>query len=340
MQSTTTYQFQGSLGAYSCLKFHSVAHFHDWVASEITNLKAHHRGVLRHIHTKCQSRINKGSTWYGTPIVQSLADLEEHDQFIGKHLIAEVTSEIKGHLGQYLNLLRQELTQTTKRTYNDKGIGLFDFDRAATGLHYTNHIDCSTPLTTFASQLRLALGHQKLTTSVKKVFVAPQIVKGYQPALRIYLKAGGNQTVAGDELLYVGLACQQLVQFLQALGVPVEVNVLIGTYSMERHCFAIVPVKRFDNHLNTNELLLLSSCPRYFRYRGFKALVALTNHFNIDIEYALGRCINGQAAQIAEQLHDQRDSKAYAFENSYSLHEAIEEVKRVAHQNYSSTSTI
>ena len=90
-------------------------------------------------------------------------------------------------------------------------------------------------------------------------------------------------------------------------------------------CIAAVRVKRFQDRIDKNLLLLLSSDPRYFRYRGFKALIALSNYFGLDIPKGLGRLEKNMGNQFVRAL----DAKAFVFEQSYSLDHAAREVKRI-----------
>ena len=86
------------------------------------------------------------------------------------------------------------------------------------------------------------------------------------PAMQLYIMAGANANVQGDQLLYVGLACAELVEFLELRGISVEVNVMIGTSFSNQVAMACVRVKRFQDKLDKNQLLLISSDPRYFRF--------------------------------------------------------------------------
>ena len=137
--------------------------------------------------------------------------------------------------------------------------------------------------------------------------------------------AGGNANVKGNEMLYVGLACSELIEFLELRGVAVEVNILLGTSFAEQVSMAVIRVKRFQDQADKNQLLLMSSDPRYFRYRGFKSLVALSNHFQLNIPSSLGRITEDMGNQFVCAY----DHTGFVFEQSYSLEGAAKEVKRI-----------
>jgi len=106
-------------------------------------------------------------------------------------------------------------------------------------------------------------------------------------------------------------------------------NVLLGTAHSDQISMGIIKVKRFEDRLDKNQLLLLSSDPRYFRYRGFKALIALTNYFGLTIPTSLGRISEdmGKGFVTAQQ------GKGFVFEQSYSLESAAKEVRTII-ENY------
>ena len=125
--------------------------------------------------------------------------------------------------------------------------------------------------------------------------------------------------------LYVGLACTELVQFLELRGVAVEVNVLFETSIEQDTVVAIVRAKSFEMPVDANQLLLLSSDPRYFRYQGFQALIALSNHFDISIPDGLGRTLKDIGKDFVTALQADGD----VFEQSYALDDAAQEVVRI-----------
>ena len=137
--------------------------------------------------------------------------------------------------------------------------------------------------------------------------------------------AGANAHVKGNDLLYVGLACAELVEFMELRGVSVEVNVMLGTSFNNQVTMGCVRVKRFQDKLDKNQLLLMSSDPRYFRFRGFKSLVAMSNYFGLTIPSGLGTISASMGTAFAKAINP----KGFVFEQSYSMDSAVKEVSQI-----------
>ncbi len=315
------------------LKFPSVNHFSAFVKKQFTLLNDSNRRVWQYTLRHAKSRIENGSDWYGTPPPKDIQELEEHRSFLGMHLLKEVKGKFDQHFKSYLKHLEENVMPQKRLAYNDRGLGIFSFDRAAMGLFKAPRIDLSTPISQIASQLKVELNLGDVQTRSKKVFTHFENRDNSLPSLRLYIGAGANAHVEGDSLLYIGMACRELAHFMENRGVPVEINVLMGTYFSDQIVSSVIKIKGFDQSLNTNSLLLLCSDPRYFRYQGFKALIALVNHFHLNIPNGLG--------QITPQMHTefktQIDEDGFVFEQSYSLEAAAKEVSRIIEEYESIT---
>ena len=310
---------------FNYLLFDGPGQFNAFVDRASQALNGHNFEVLKGVNATTQSHLNSRSEWYGLPVPTSIDELDRHDSFLGIELLKQIKPKIARHLSEYLRYLEADIMPKPKIGYNDRGLGLFSFDRAAMGLYPTGKIALDTPIEKTAAQLTIELGRDKLQTRIKKVYAFFEDKERTYPSIRLYLMAGANAQVEGNALLYVGLACAELVEFLEARGVAVEVNVLIGSAFRKQVCLACVRVKRFQDKTDKNLLLLLSSDPRYFRYRGFKALIALSNHFGFNIPKGLGRL----EESMGERFVAAHDPTGFVFEQSYSLEHAAKEVKRI-----------
>jgi len=126
-------------------------------------------------------------------------------------------------------------------------------------------------------------------------------------------------------MLYVGLACGELVEFLEQRGIPVEVNIMLGSSNNKVVNMGIITVKRFQDRLDKNQLLLMCGDPRYFRFRGFKGIIALYNLFDLNVPQGLGRLTEEMGKDFVNSL----DNNAFVFEQSYSLDSAVKETIRI-----------
>ena len=319
---------------YNYVHFGSVRAFDEFVDEETLKLTDENRATWSGVNKDTLRKINSGSEWYGNPTPKNLNELNEHEVFLGMHLLKPIQAKIKQHLDKYLNYLDSEIMPKPKVAYNDRGLGMFSFDRAAMSLYKTDKINLSTPINRAISQLNVELGNRKINTAVKNVYAYFEHKNTSYPAITLYVMAGANADRKGDQLLYVGLACAELIDFLEQRGVAVELNVLLGTAHSDQISMGIIKVKRFEDRLDKNQLLLLSSDPRYFRYRGFKALIALTNYFGLTIPSSLGRISEdmGKGFVTAQQ------EKGFVFEQSYSLESAAKEVTTII-ENYKKKAT-
>jgi len=310
---------------YNYLEMDNVSAFNRFINKEGLQLNYSNAHTWENYKISADLKIQKGTDWYGKPAPTKLEDLERHSRFLGMHLLKEIQPKLEKKMQPYLQYLSNNVMPLPKVAYNDKHLGMFSFDRAALALYQHPPTKGATPLEQTTSQLKIELDKLDIASRVKRVFAYFKNKETSLPSIRIYLMAGANANVQGNEMLYVGLACAELVTFLEIRGVAVEVNVLIGTSFDEIVNVAIVRVKRFQDALDKNQLLLMSSDSRYFRYRGFKALICLSNHFGLTIPSGLGRLEHKMGQNFVNAL----GTNGFVFEQSYSLENAAKEVTRI-----------
>jgi hypothetical protein len=322
-------QYSSAAGApdYHYITFDSVLAFHHFVDHQSTQLQQANYNRYLQMQQNTEFKIQRQSQWYGTPIPEGIEVLNSHTHFLGMYLAKKVQQQIKKQLHRYLQLTTPRMLPKPKLAHNSKGLGIFSFDRAVMGMYRVQPTAKDTPIQRITSQMKIALDTGNKATTIKDVFTHFKDRKASYPSLSLYIMAGANADVAGDGLLYVGLACAALVDYMELRGVAVEVNVLIGTAFEHRQHMAVVRVKRFQDRLDKNQLLLISSDPRYFRYKGFKALIALANYFGRIIPEGLGRI----DPHIGKDFVARTDtSNSYAvFEQSYSIEDAVAEITRI-----------
>ncbi|WP_010180393.1 hypothetical protein [Aquimarina agarilytica] len=316
---------------YHYLQFNSIVDFHAFCNVEIQQLNASNKEVWNRIEGAASEFIQQGKNWFGTPIPKSVDELENHQQFLGMYLLEKVRPKLKGKLEPYLYKLADQKLLKPKLDYNNKGLGIFSFDRAAMALSKQYAINTSAPIDTRISQMNVELQKISFHTSVKEVYTSFSQKQNQLPAIELYLLAGANAQLGGDQLLYVGLACGELVDFLEQRQIPVQVNVLLGTSFNTHKLMNVVCVKRFQDPLDKNQLLLLASDPRFFRYKGFKSLISISNYFGLNIPNSLGSIESKMGNEFVKQINP----KAFVFEQSYSIEAAVREVTTIL-ENYSS----
>jgi len=312
-------------GKYNYLLFDSVFAFNAFVDHEIQQLSSSNASRWNNVVQSTSQNLNSGTDWYGTPTPKDVKELEEHRTFLGMKLAQKIQPQIKDKLATYLDYLQDSVLPKPKMAYNDRGLGVFSFERAAMAMYKDFPVDTQTPVNTAVSQMNIELRNHQISTSVKSVYAYFQDKQMSYPSMQLYIMAGANANVKGDQLLYVGLACAELVDFLELRSISVEVNVLLGTSFSNQVAMACVRVKRFQDRLDKNQLLLISSDPRYFRYRGFKSLVALSNYFGLTIPSGLGSITAQMGTAFAKAINP----KGFVFEQSYAMETAVREVTQI-----------
>tara|TARA_R110002049_G_scaffold113040_2_gene263046 strand:+ start:17268 stop:18281 length:1014 start_codon:yes stop_codon:yes gene_type:complete len=312
-------------GKYNYLLFDSVLAFNAFVDDEIKQLSSTNASRWNWVKESTNDQLNNGTDWYGMPTPKDVEELEAHRTFLGMKLVEKIQPQIKDKLANYLEYLEESVLPKPKMAYNDRGLGVFSFERAAMGMYRNFPVNTQNPVNTAVSQMTIELRKHQIQTSVKSVFAYFQDKESAYPSLQLYLMAGANAHVEGNDLLYVGLACAELVEFMELRGISVEVNVMLGSSFNNQVAMACIRVKRFQDKLDKNQLLLISSDPRYFRYRGFKGLVALSNYFGLTIPSGLGTISASMGNTFAKAINQ----KGFVFEQSYSMDSAVKEVSQI-----------
>jgi len=321
---------------YNVAYFENAVCYRQFVDEEMGRLLAYNQESWKDVQQKAINRIRERASWFGTPPPESLKALEEHKAFLGMALMEKIRPRVRQYLDKFLSMANDKAIPKPKIAYNDRGLGVFSFDRAAMALFEHYKVDRASGIGTTVSQLNIELQQPSHATSVKKVFAFFENKNTSYPSIQLYFLAGANSDVQGDSMLYVGIAGAELIAFLEARGVAVEVNVIIGTQVGQTVNASVVCLKRYEHSADLNQLLLHCSDPRFFRFRGFKGLVAISNYFNTEIPPSLGRIEPAMGRQIAALT----SADAFVFEQSYSLESASQEVLRIINefsQNVQST---
>ena len=314
---------------YHYLFFDNVTAFNVFVDTQVKQLSKTNHSRWQNIQKSTVYQIKKATDWYGLPKVEDISELEMHHSFLGMPLLEKIQPQIKEKLNAYLQYLDHQVLPKPKMDYNDRGLGVFSFDRAAMAMYKQYPINTHTPIDTSMSQMHIELKKYHLQTTVKSVYAYFKNKNTSYPSLQLYIMAGANAKIQGDALLYVGLACSELTAFMEARGISVEVNILLGTSFKDNIVMGCVRVKRYQDTLDKNQLLLLSSDPRYFRYRGFKALITLSNYFNLTIPEGLGSLSKEMGTAFVSLINP----KGFVFEQSYAMDTAVKEVSSII-KNY------
>ena len=155
---------------YNYLLFDNVGAFNAFIDHENQQLSSPNATTWEHLLLASELNLGEDSTWYGTPPPTHIGELENHTSFLGMNLLKEIQPKIKNHLGKYLEMLNDNIMPKPKATYNDRGLGMFSFDRAAMGLYQQKRVNTNSPINTVISQLKIAVGQNDISTKVKSVY--------------------------------------------------------------------------------------------------------------------------------------------------------------------------
>lgn len=265
---------------------------------------------------RTEAKLMKGSEWYGLPAPTSVKQLENHTTYGQMELLKTTRKLIESRLKHFLKRKGTEEMPRRKIAYNSMGLGVFSFDRAAIGLYKT----------------RNSQGEERITTSVQDVYAYFLNKKVEQQNVRIYIVAGANGHVEGNQMMNVGLGATLLAEFLSERDFGVEISVIYGGDPLKEPStsyMCITKIKKFENSLDKNITMVLTSDPKYFRYRGFKTFHAIYNKFGTSFSASTSRLVNdGMAKKFVDSLQA-KNSFAYVFNRSYTVDEVGREIERI-----------
>ena len=264
-----------------------------------------------------------------SPLVTDIKQLERHDTFLQMELVKEVYPKLQEQLYAWLRQGKFTTHLPVKKlAYNDRKLGVFSFARAAMGLQKNFTIYTTPPVKRLQSQIRLALGQAPWRTTVKATHAFFSSKPQNRPMFRFYLLAGGHAARSGQSLYYTGIGLAVLIDFLQAYQIATEVYV-IHAAKVRTHIFAaITKVKAAEHPLDLNQLLLLGSDPRFFRYQGFLTLISVAQHYKLQIPESLGKFPSDLGHQILKEL----PQEGILFEQHYSLQATLQAMVQLLQQ--------
>ena len=318
-----THSFENRRFQY--IQFGSPGDYHDFVESQSQRLFMGNAQSLENVIQNAKGRIATSSDWYGNPPPKAIKDLEEHRYFGKMELLKVIAPKIQKELNRYTELVEDDLLKRPTLSANSKGLGVFSFDRAMMGLYKIPLAKDASALEKYTHQLKIELGKDKATT-VKNTHLYFENKSASKPTLTLTLTvlAGANANTKGDELYYVGIAVALLTEYLESCHIGVAIDVLLGTSFGVHTIVSAIRVKRYEAPLDVNQLLVLSSDPRYFRFNGFKGLIALADYCGVNIPNGLGK-IDDTITNAYTEYHP----NTLLFNQSYSVDRAVKEVSRI-----------
>lgn len=244
--------------------------------------------------------IAEDDNWFGTGT--SYRELKEG---ITTYKDPELIQKLMSQVQEGISTNNTDRIQSRKVRYNASGMGVFSFDRAAMGLYriqefystkYQRVVDSKEVRQLGDDNFILIKdgsevvqrqetrpdGNPKVRTSSKYIFAYFPKVKSEKRAVEIFISCGGHAKLTASEFLYSGISAIIIAQMLEKARIKTKINVVVGTSPDQHHREAyacVVPIKNYDETLDINQIALLSSDPRFYRYDGFKGVISIYDHF-------------------------------------------------------------
>ena len=255
------------------------------------------------------------SDFLGKPPAKSADDIRNHKKFLYKD---EFTKRMLGFKKNQKELDTSQNIKDKKLSFNDLGLGVFCFPRAAVALRKHKRPDNTI----------------KIVSDVRDVYAYFPYV-GEKKAFRIYNISGARASITAEQLFYMGFVALLVTQKLIESGFDVEVHSIgysgADNYSNPTYCCAAdMLIKGFDDELNIDKFMLANCDPRYMRYNGFKLFSSVTDYFKKSIPRSMGYPDPAIKA-IRKYLDYKKDDLAHSIviQPSYNESDAISEYKRI-----------
>jgi hypothetical protein len=306
---------------------------------------------IRRVEEEADYEINNDPDWFGHHFhPRTREGLEKHHEFKNVEALQRVEKEIRGMMAEVEQIVSTPLVPQKKITYNEMGFGIFSFDRAAMGLfklywspvHGRNFPQqdverISEPGQREAYVLRSDNSpiEVKYRSSIKKVYAYHEPVERQVKGYSFYIESGANALIKADDMIYHGMSLCILAEYLMQMGYSVEINVLIGGVIDDENyaAFSVITLKKYQDFLDKNLVLLTICDPAWFRYHGFKAIAYAFNHHDKDLPAGFGKQASGNAIRsFAQGIINDPSIKPIVFAPAYKLQNAAKQILSIIKQ--------
>jgi hypothetical protein len=333
--------------------FKNLLEYRQWVDRTFNHLSPENEGhLLNYEKEAVENTIKRSPGWYGKD-----TSYAEMSSGITEYKRPELIEKIYDRVNDKISTSAKDKIKARKVQYNPFGLGVFIFDRAAMGMFRLKEFySPSLKKVVDREEVRMKKGGHtlikdgspvlerweekpdgkpKIRTTSKNVYAYfPRINKNKQ-AVDLFISCGGHATITAEQFLYSGISAIIVAQLLEKAHIQTRISIVIGSSPdnfNEKALGAIIPVKNYDEKLDVNLLALLTSDPRFFRYEGFKGIVALYDHFGETCPSTLGYGFNKEyLTQAIEHSTYTKTAKLapnrFYFGWTFSEHEAVEVIK-------------
>lgn len=332
--------------------FKNLLDFREWMDGRLSNLnnQGNEKRLSDFSKDEVEFTLRKYPSFYGRDTT-----FNEMNDGVKEFKKPELIDKILGQVKNSLSANVSNSVKSPKVKFNSMGLGVFSFDRAAMGLYRAseffspsqNRVPQHFEVEEFDAGHRMKAdktevisrleekpdGSKKVRTNSRDVFAWFPKSNVEKNAVEIIMVAGGSASIAAEKMLFGGISAIIVAQFLEAMKIPVKIQIVLGSYDMRRRRYhgSLIPIKNYDEPLDSNLIALASSDPRYFRFDGFKGLIASYDEFNHVIPESYGS--HASSEDLSEILKNSSYPKerlapnTFFFGGVYSEADAIKQIQ-------------
>lgn len=336
--------------AYIKDDFKNLLEYREWLNEKFKDLLPDNSDHYAISDRTLEYYIKKGDDWFG-----SGTTIEELKGGITQYKDPELLKKIYDKVNHTVSMNKLNTVKAPRMKFNPFGLGMFIFDRAAMGMYrleefyspdkkrvvdreqvveYRNNYYLKEERTPVVKRWEEKEdGSPKVRTINKNVYAYYPKVNNAKNAVELFIICGGHSAIKAEGLLYSGISAIILAQILEGAKIRTKITIVIGTspdkFQSVYGCF--IPVKQYDEKLDMNLLSLLTSDPRFYRYEGFKGIIAAYDHFGKVAPTTLGATISRQTLKEVVELSIKSKGQplpeiAFYFGGTFTEKEAIADV--------------
>lgn len=309
------------------------------------------------------SRVHYG--WYGASLkdelkVSSVNDIHSkisnHNNLVYDNM--DFVQKLTEQINEKLSANVQDTVPKKKLAYNDMGLGVFSFDRAAQGMYRLNEFFSPVRNEVVDSmyveqtgsvykdvrdnailQMRKELkpdGTIKVRTTTKKVYAFFPKVKRQKAAVDIYIGVGNSADLKETEYMYTAIGAIVFANMLTKASIPFRITAVFGavSYSQSKYCASIATIKDYNETLDSSLVAKLTGDAAYGRYTGnmllYLSLMKYTKHYDDASPInamTLSKIIAEYNEELKTSLNIAAPNNVVCFSGAKSLNESVLDVK-------------
>lgn len=160
----------------------------------------------------------------------------------------------------------------------------------------------------------------------------------------MFISGGVLSDKTSEEIIYKAIPTIVIAEELIKKGYKVQINYHRSSTHEDHKSSAIVPIKKFNEPLDVDLLLLTCCDAAYIRFHSFKGILAISNHFgkitsdygstiyNKELEFiANQQLFNKKKTSILKDFMDTETTKVFIAE-TWNEKDALEEIKLTINQ--------